>query len=296
MLIRVMAAGVGLWDAWIREGKSVIPQPLPLVLGSDLAGVIEEVGPGVQAFHAGDEVYGVTNPQFTGAYAEYATASAAMVARKPSRLSFVQAASAPVVAVTAWQMLFEYGHAATGQKILVHGAAGNVGAYAVQLARHRGIHTVVSVATRDVELVRNLGAQTVLDYCAVRFEEAVADVDLVLDTVGGDVRERSLRALKPDGRLVSIVSPIPPEIAKRLGDRAAFFLAEVTTARLNALSELFDTGALIPRVGTVLPLDEVRRAHQMLAGAPHERGKIVLRMGAFSPQLGPVKALLHKLS
>ena len=134
VLVRVAAAGVGPWDALIREHKSVVQTPLPLMLGSDLSSVIEEVGPGVSAFQAGDEIYGVTNPNFCGAYTEYAIASAAMVARKPQGLSHVEAASVPVVAVTAWQMLFDYAQANPGQTILIHGAAGNVGAYAVQLA------------------------------------------------------------------------------------------------------------------------------------------------------------------
>jgi NADPH:quinone reductase-like Zn-dependent oxidoreductase len=132
VLVRVAAAGVGPWDALIREHKSVVQTPLPLILGSDLSGVIAEVGPGVAALQAGDEIYGVTNPNFCGAYTEYAIASAAMVARKPQGLSHVEAASVPVVAVTAWQLLFDYAQAKAGQTVLIHGGAGNVGAYAVQ--------------------------------------------------------------------------------------------------------------------------------------------------------------------
>src|SRR4051794_9282030 len=139
VLVRVAAAGVAPWDAIIREGNSkVSPQP-PLTLGSDLAGVVESVGPKVKGFQVGDEVYGVTNPQFCGAQAEYAVASAAMIAPKPIKLSFLEAASAPVVAVTAWQMLFEYAKAKRGQSVLVLGAAGSVGAYVVQLALEAGI-------------------------------------------------------------------------------------------------------------------------------------------------------------
>jgi NADPH:quinone reductase-like Zn-dependent oxidoreductase len=132
LLVRVAAAGVGPWDALIREGKSKVSPPPPLTLGSDLSGEVEAVGPGVAEFKVGDQVYGVTNPQFCGANAEYAVASAAMIARKPERLSHIEAASAPVVAVTAWQMLFDYAKVTTGQRILILGAAGNVGAYVVQ--------------------------------------------------------------------------------------------------------------------------------------------------------------------
>src|SRR4029079_7978868 len=148
------AAGVGPGDALIREDKSEIPQPLPLVLGSDLSGIVEATGPGNSDFKVGDEVYGVTNPKFTGASSEFAVASAAMVARKPSGLHFIEAASAPVVAVTAWQMLFEYAQATPGQTILIHGAAGNVGAYAVQLARHAGLHVIATASSRDAEFVK----------------------------------------------------------------------------------------------------------------------------------------------
>jgi NADPH:quinone reductase-like Zn-dependent oxidoreductase len=134
LLVRVAAAGVGPWDALIREQKSVVNSPLPLILGSDLSGVVEATGAGVTGFKTGEQVYGVTNKQFCGAYAEYALASAEMVARTPKVLSFVEAASVPVVAVTAWQMLLDYARAQSGQTVLVHGGAGNVGAYAVQLA------------------------------------------------------------------------------------------------------------------------------------------------------------------
>jgi NADPH:quinone reductase-like Zn-dependent oxidoreductase len=276
VLVRVQAAGVGPWDALVREGKGALPQPLPLTLGSDLSGMVAAVGPGVSEFTIGDEVYGVTNEQFTGAYAEYACASAKMVAPKPRSLNFLEAASAPVVAVTAWQMLFDYARVTAGETVLIHGAAGNVGAYAVQLARHAGVHAMATASSGDAEYVRSLGAENVLDYHSTLFEDALTDVDAVLDTVGGETRERSFRVLSPEGNLVSVASPIPPEMARRYGARAVFFLVEVTTARLQAIAELFDTGKLLPRVGTTLPLEDARLAHEMLAGAPHKRGKIVL--------------------
>ncbi len=187
LLVRVAASGVGPWDAVFREGKSkVSPQP-PLTLGSDLSGVVEEVGLGVNEFKAGDEIYGVTNPQFCGANAEYAVVHANMVALRPSRLSHVEAASAPVIAVTAWQMLFDYGNAKANQTVMILGAAGNVGAFAVQLAARAGTHVIAVVGPRDMDYVRSLGSGTVLDYKADRFENTVSSVDLVLDTVGGDM-------------------------------------------------------------------------------------------------------------
>jgi NADPH:quinone reductase-like Zn-dependent oxidoreductase len=278
VLVEIRAAGVGPWDALIREGQSSTNPKLPVILGSDLAGVVRDVGSESSAFKPGDEVYGNANTSFTSAYAEFAAAPAATLARKPAKLNFVEAASAPVVAVTAWQMLFDYGHAARGQRVLIHGAGGSVGAYAVQLARDAGLHIVATASADDAAYVRGLGAETVIDFRAARFEENLQPVDLVIDTQGGEVRERSVGVLKEKGMLVSVASPIPDDMARRLGDRAVFFLVEVTTPRLEKISAFFDIGKLVARVGTVLPLSEARAAHEMLAGAPHLPGKIVLQV------------------
>lgn len=279
LLVRVEAAGVGNWDALIREGKVEL-QPLPLILGSELSGIVEAIGGEVSGFKPGDEVYGATNEQFSGAYAEYALASAGMMAQKPKTLNFIEAASTPIVTVTAWQMLFDYAHATAGQTVLIHGAGGNVGAYAVQLAKQTGLHVVATAASDDLDYVRDLGAERVVDYRTERFEELLTGVDVVLDTVGGDTQQRSLQVLKPGGILVSVVSPVPEATQKRYGVRAAYVYVEVTTARLNEISQLFDSGKLVTNVGTVLPLEEARTAHEMLGGAPHRRGKIVLSIAA----------------
>src|SRR5579862_5183459 len=158
--VRVGAAGVGPWDALVREGHSGVPQTLPLILGSDIAGTVDALGSGVSGFSVGEEVYGLTNGHFTGGYAEFALASASSMARKPQTLNFVQAASAPVVAVTAWQMLFDYAHATSGQKVLIHGAAGNVGAYAVQMAHNAGLEVFATAAATDMDFARQMGAGT----------------------------------------------------------------------------------------------------------------------------------------
>jgi NADPH:quinone reductase-like Zn-dependent oxidoreductase len=279
LLVRVKAAGVGNWDALIREGKVEL-QPLPLILGSELSGIVEAIGAEVSGFKLGDEVYGATNEQFSGAYAEFAVPLARMMAQKPKTLAFIEAASAPVVAITAWQMLFDYACVTAGQTVLIHGAAGNVGGYAVQLARQAGLHVVGTARTADLDYVRGLGAQRVVDYQRERFEESLAGVDVVLDTVGGDTQQRSLRVLKPGGILVSVVSPVPELMQKRYGIRAAYFYVNVTTAQLDKITELFDSGKLVTDVGSVLPLEEARIAHEMLGGAPHKRGKIVLRIAA----------------
>ena len=279
LLVRVKAAGVGHWDALIREGKVKL-QPLPLILGSELAGTVAAIGADVSGFNLGDEVYGATNEQFSGAYAEYALASARRIAPKPKTLSFIEAGSAPIVTVTAWQMLFEYAHVTAGQTVLIHGAAGNVGAYAVQLAKQAGVHVVATAGSADLDYVRGLGAETVVDYKTERFEESLTGVDVVLDTVGGDTQQQSLRVLRPGGILVSVVSPVPEATQTRYGVRAAYFYVDVMTARLNTITELFDSAKLVTDVGTVLPLEDARLAHEMLGGAPHKRGKIVLSIAA----------------
>jgi NADPH:quinone reductase-like Zn-dependent oxidoreductase len=278
LLVRVRAAGVGPWDALIREGKSKVSPPPPLTLGSDLSGTVESAGPGVTDFRVGEEVYGVTNPQFYGAHAEFALASAGMVAKKPRRLNHVEAASVPVVAVTAWQMLFEYAQVVAGQSVLILGAGGNVGAYAVQLAASAGLDVVAIVGPKDGDLVRNLGAKTVLNYQTANFEKTIPLVDVVIDTVGGETLERSFGRVKSGGVLVSVVSTEP--LPQRLGVRFMFFYADVTTVRLNLLTKLFEEGKLSARVGSVLPLQDARTAHYMLTGAPHKSGKIVLEMVA----------------
>jgi NADPH:quinone reductase-like Zn-dependent oxidoreductase len=279
VLVRVAATGVGPWDGWIRSHTSVVKVPLPLTLGSDLSGYIEEIGPAVSGFSKGEEIYGVTNADFTGANAEYAIASAAMIGPKPRNLDHLQAASAPVVAVTAWQMLFEYGKAKAGQTVLIHGGAGNVGAYAVQLARIANLEIFATCSAEDAEYVRSLGATTVIDYTTTKFEDVVLGVDLVIDTVGGDIQQRSLQVVKSGGIIVSSVSPFPGT-PQRSDVSTAFFLVDVTTARLNAITELIDRHELSTQVGTVLPLDQVQTAHEMLDGAPHKRGKIVLAVNA----------------
>ncbi len=273
VLVRVMAAGVAPWDAIIREGKSkVSPQP-PLTLGSDLSGVIDKVGPGVTNFASADEVYGVTNPQFCGAQAEFAVAVAGMVARKPQSLNYVEAASAPVIAVTAWQMLFQYAQAMRGQTVLVIGAAGNVGAYAVQMAVDARIN-VVGIAHRDDEaLLRSFGVKSVIDSSRPAFEKDLPQVDAILDTVGGSMFQRCVAALKPGGKLITSVSAQP------LPAGAIFFYAEVTTARLQTITTLFDAGRIKARLGSVLPLSEACQAQRMLGGATHKPGKIVLEIG-----------------
>jgi NADPH:quinone reductase-like Zn-dependent oxidoreductase len=276
VLVRVAAAGVAPWDAIIRDGKSKVSGPPPLTLGSDLAGAVERVGAGVTDLRAGDVVFGVTNPQFVGAHAEYAVCKAGMLAPKPRGLSALEAASAPVIAVTAYQMLFEHAKTARGRRVLITGAAGNVGAYAVQMALSAGVGVIAVARGRDEPMLRGLGVETVVASDGPDFERGLPQVDAILDLVGGTTLERCMGALTSGGKLVTVVTP--PPVPKRRDVETAFFYAEVTTARLRTIADMFDRGTITARVGSVLPLAEARRAHEMLAGAPHRPGKIMLEL------------------
>ena len=281
VLVKVEAAGVGPWDGWIRAGKSAVPQPLPLTLGSDLSGEIVAVGPGVSDLRVGDQVYGVTNPRFIGAYAEYALASAAMVSRKPTSLTYIEAASVPVIAVTAWQALFDQAQLKAGQTVVIHGAAGNVGAYTIQLACCAGLRTIGTAGTDDIPFVLTLGANKVIDYQNQRFEDEVRDADAVIDLVGGETQERSFQVLRRGGKLISAVSRPDQHLAQSHGVEATFFLVNVTSQYLAEIASLVDSGKLRTRVGAVLPLVDAREAHFMLEGIrPRPKGKIVLTAGA----------------
>jgi NADPH:quinone reductase-like Zn-dependent oxidoreductase len=281
VLIKVEAAGVGPWDGWIRAGNSALPQPLPLTLGSDLSGEVVTVGPDASDLRVGDQIYGVTNPRFIGAYAEYALAAAAMVSRKPISLTYIEAASVPVIAVTAWQALFDQAQLKAGQTVVIHGAAGNVGAYAVQLAHRAGLRTIATAATDDIPFVRNLGANTSIDFRTQRFEEEVRDVDAVIDLVGGETQRHSFQVLRRGGKLISAVSRPDQDLAQSHGVEAAFFLVNVTRQYLAEIADLIDGGKLKTHVGTVLPLSDAREAHFILEGVrPRPKGKIVLAVGA----------------
>jgi NADPH:quinone reductase-like Zn-dependent oxidoreductase len=202
---------------------------------------------------------------------------AAALAQRPRALNDVEAASVPVVAVTAWQMLFECAHATAGQSVLVHGGPGNVGGYAVQLASQAGRRVFATATGRDAAYVQRLGATRVIDYQTTQFEDVVSSVDIVIDTVGGDTLQRSYAVVAPGGIVVSIIWPFP-SVRQHPGVREAFLIVEVTTARLNAVADLFDRRKLVANVGAVLPLEQARNAHEMLSRGPRSRGKIVLRM------------------
>jgi NADPH:quinone reductase-like Zn-dependent oxidoreductase len=183
VLVRVRASGVGPWDAWIREGRSALPQPLPLIPGSDVSGLIETIGPGVSGFAPGQSVYGVTNPRFTGGYAGFAIVEASMIAPKPVRLTDAEAASVPVIATTAWQMLFDHARLQPNQRVLILGGGGNVGAYAVRLAAWARADVVATASAAADTFVRSLGARAVIDGRGGGLSRLPAPFDVVIDTV-----------------------------------------------------------------------------------------------------------------
>jgi NADPH:quinone reductase-like Zn-dependent oxidoreductase len=279
VMVRVDAAGVGPWDGWIRAGRSALPQPLPLTLGSDFAGVVAAVGTNVPLLRSGDAVFGVTNARFTGSYAEFAIASAAMITHKPAELSDVAAASVPVIAVTAWQALFHETALRRGQTVLIHGAAGNVGAFAVQFAHRAGLHVFATCGEKDVAYVRGLGADEVLAREGKPFEAVAREVDAVIDLVGGEVQQRSFKVVKRGGALISAVSEPDRKAAAERGVTARFFLVGVTTERLETVASMMAAKELSTQVGVVLPLAAARDAHEMLEGTrPRPPGKIVLQV------------------
>ena len=215
-----------------------------------------------------------------GAYTENAVANAAMIAPKPERLTHIEAASVPVVATTAWQMVFDHGQVDDTKRVLVQGGAGNVDAYAVQLAKWAGAEVTATARSGGVDFVYTLGADRVIDSDKMRFEEQVRDFDVVVDTIGGEVLDWLFEALRTGGILVSAAGQPDQDKAAQRGVRAVFFLVAVSSRGLMRIGELLEAGQLRTNVGEVLPLSDARLAHEMLAGKPHKPGKIGLAVGA----------------
>jgi NADPH:quinone reductase-like Zn-dependent oxidoreductase len=277
VLIKVQAASVNPFDWKVRAGymKEFFPLTFPATLGWDVSGTVEEAGADVTRFKRGDEVY--TRLEAGGGYAEYAVAGEAIVAAKPRTLDHVQAAAVPTGGTTAWQALFEVAQLSAGQKVLIHAAAGGVGNFAVQFAKAKGACVIGTASSKNQSLLRELGVDKAVDYQKTRFEEAVRDVDVVLDSVGGETLERSFKVLKKGGILVSLVQPPSQESATKYGVRALFYGGHASSSDLAEIAKLIDDGKVKPVVETVLPLGEARRAHE-LSETQHARGKIVLKV------------------
>jgi NADPH:quinone reductase-like Zn-dependent oxidoreductase len=274
VLVRVLAAGVNPADWKKRAGlyKAYGPSPMPSTPGMEGAGVIEAVGPDVSTFQVGQEVYGI----LIGSYAEYALAAASDIQPKPAELTFEQAASVPVGALTAWGAVVEAANLQAGQRVLVHGAAGGVGLYVVQLAVWKGAQVIGTASAHNLDFVRSLGAELVLDYNAAPFETLVHDLDAVIDTVGGDIPERSFKVLRPDGVFVTVAARLAPDAGKAEGVRA-MSAGRAKPENLARLSELIEAGKLTPVVGPVFPLADASKAHE-LSETGHGRGRILLKM------------------
>lgn len=280
VLVRVRAAGLNPTDWKHRAAGRFLGQP-PFVLGWDVSGVVEAVGVGVARFAVGDEVFGMLSyPYGHGSHAEYVAAPARVFAKKPAGLDHVEAAALPLVSLTAWQMLIDYAQLTPGQRVLIHAAAGGVGHVAVQIAKAHGAHVIGTASGKKHDLLRRLGADEMIDYRTEDFTETATDIDVVLDTLGGDTAMRSLRTLTPGGIAVSTVPVGPDDFtteATRLGVRALRMLVDSSHADLTAIAGLVDAGRLRPEIAATFPLEEIAAAHR-LGETGRTTGKIVITM------------------
>jgi NADPH:quinone reductase-like Zn-dependent oxidoreductase len=279
VLIRVHAAGVNPIDWKVREGhmKDFWPHKLPLIPGWDLSGVVEELGRGASRFKIGDEVYSVPDPTRDGAYADYIVVRESELALKPNLLHHIRAAVVPLAALTAWQALFDTAQLQSGQRVLIHAGSGGVGHLAVQLAKWRGASVFSTASTTNQGFLRELAVDEPIDYTQQRFENVARNIDVVLDTIGGETQERSWSVLKKGGVLVSLVQPPSEEKAKALGVRGTFVAGHPSGTQLAEIAKIIDSGKLAPVIDRILPLSEVRRAHE-LSQSGHTHGKIALRV------------------
>jgi NADPH:quinone reductase-like Zn-dependent oxidoreductase len=266
-LVRVHAAAI------TRNELDWPADRLPAIPSYEFSGVVAAVGPGVEQVRVGEAVYALGDFGRDGAAADYTVVDAGLLAPKPRTLDHLQSAAIPLAGLGAWQGLFEHGRLVAGQRVLIHGAAGGVGAFAVQLAHWRGAHVVGTASTANLETARALGADQVLDHTTTRFEDAVEPVDVVFDTAGGDRLERSPAVLRPGGRLVSLAEE-PPDAA---GITASYFVVAPNRRQLVELAEAADRGELRPVIDQVFPLGDARQAFERSLGN-HRPGKIVLRV------------------
>jgi len=303
VLVQICAAGVNPLDSKIRDGefKLLLPYRLPLILGNELAGVVVRVGSKVRNFKPGDEVYARPDKNRIGTFAEFIAMNEADVALKPKNLTMEEAASIPLVGLTAWQVLIERANLKKGQKILIHAGSGGVGTFAIQLAKHIGATVATTTSTANVDLVKHLGADIVIDYKRDRFEEILRDCDVVLNSLSKDTLKKSLRVLKPGGKLISISGPPDPEFAKDFGLNRmlelvmrllsfqirrqakrhqinySFLFMKASGDQLRKISSLIETGAVRPVLDRVLPFESTKEAMAYVETG-RARGKVVVRV------------------
>lgn len=301
LLVEIHAAGVNVLDAKLKHGdfKAVIPYDLPLILGNDLAGVVKEVGVDVADFQVGDEVYARPDQVHIGTFAEYISVDAQDVALKPNKLTMVEAASLPLVALTAWQALVEIGQLQPGQKVFIQAGSGGVGTVAIQLAKHLGAEVATTTSARNEELVRRLGADVIIDYKTQDFESVLHDYDLVLHSQDTKTLEKSLRILRRGGKLISISGPPDPEFAKAAGlslplrlaikglswrvrQKAkkqgvdySFLLMRAEGSQLQEITKLIDAGVITPVIDTVYPFAKTPQALEHVESG-RSTGKVVV--------------------
>lgn len=303
VLIQVYAASVNPVDLKIRDGKLkfILPYRLPFILGTDLAGVVVRVGAGVRRFKAGDEVYARTDSDRIGAFAELISIKEDAVAMKPKELTMEEAASIPLVGLTAWQVLIERANLKKGQKVLIHAGSGGVGTFAIQLAKYLGAMVATTTSTANLDWVKRLGADIVSDYKKENFETILHDYDVVLDTLGGEVLEKSLRVLKPGGRLISISGPPDHHFAKdmrlswilrlvmrllsyRIRQRAkrhhvnySFLFMRPSGDQLREIGSLIDSGIIHPVVDRVFPFESTKEALAYVENG-RAKGKVIVKV------------------
>ena len=303
VLIEIHAAGVNPLDSKIRDGafKLFLPYRLPLILGNELAGVVVRVGSSVRRFKPGDEVYARPDKNRIGTFAEFIAVREDDLAIKPKSLTMEEAASIPLVGLTAWQALIEKAKLRKGQKVLIHAGSGGVGTFAIQLAKHVGAIVATTTSTANVDLVKRLGADIVIDYKKDRFEEILRDCDVVLNSLDGETLKKSLRVLKPGGKLISISGPPDPEFAKDFGLNRmlelvmrllsfqirrqakrhqisySFLFMKASGDQLRKISSLIETGTVRPVLDRVLPFDSTKEAMAYVETG-RAKGKVVVRV------------------
>lgn len=303
VLVQIHAASVNPVDFKIRDGKLrfILPYRLPFILGNDLAGVVVRVGSRVQRFKPGDEIYARPDEERIGAFAEFIAINEAAVANKPTKLTMEEAASIPLVGLTVWQALVERASLKAGQKVFIPAGSGGIGTFAIQLAKHLGAFVATTTSTANLDWVQRLGADIVIDYTKDDFETIVHDYDVVLDTLGGETQNKSLRVLRPGGKLISIVGPPDPDFAKKIGanwflqlamrllsyrirKRAkrhqvsySFLFMRPSGEQLREIRRLIDAGIIRPVVDRVFPFESTKEALAYIEKG-HSKGKVVIKV------------------
>lgn len=278
VLVEVKAAGVNPFDYKVRSGATGIPVPFPATLGGDAAGIVRKIGANAKDFKVGDEVYGQANAVAgNGSYADFTVVKAESLHSKPKTLDFINAAAVPLAGSSAFQALIDHLKLQPNQKILIHGGAGGIGTYAIQIAKHIGAHVITTVAAKDVDFAKSLGADEVIDYETQDFTTVLKDLDAVFDTVGGDTAEKSYQVLKTGGGLVSMNAQPNQQLIGKYSINFVHQQSIVTNHYLHELKDLIDSGKLKVFVDKVFNLDDAGQAQAYLEAGGH-RGKVVLKV------------------